>query len=82
MLIKRSRPTRRRLRFRRTTDTVGSVSDATSGDDAPPTGLAGLPPDLTPEQLAAAPVLRSLDDLRIDGLTEEEHEAFLAAIDE
>lgn len=45
-----------------------------------PSGTSALPPDLTPEQLAAAPVLASLDDLVIDDLTDDEYEAFLAAL--
>ena len=39
-----------------------------------------LPPDLTAEQLASAPILLSLDALRIEGLTADEFEAFSAAL--
>jgi hypothetical protein len=45
-------------------------------------GTSGLPPDLTPEQLANAPVLASRDLLLIDELTEEEDRAFAAALEE
>jgi hypothetical protein len=39
-----------------------------------------LPSDLTDEQLAAAPVLASADTLLIEELSEEEDEAFAAAL--
>jgi hypothetical protein len=39
-----------------------------------------LPSDLTDEQLAAAPVLASADTLFIEELSEEEDEAFAAAL--
>jgi hypothetical protein len=39
-----------------------------------------LPCGLTPEQLAAAPVLSSVDALLIDGLTDDEDDAFAAAL--
>jgi hypothetical protein len=39
-----------------------------------------LPRDLTPEQLAGAPVLGSVDALVIDGLTDDEYDAFIAAL--
>lgn len=43
---------------------------------------ASLPtPDLTPIQLASAPVLTSLDALLIEGLTDDEDDAFAAALD-
>ncbi len=44
-------------------------------------GTALLPSDLTDEQLAAAPVLTSIDALLIDDLSEDEDEAFAAALD-
>lgn len=46
-----------------------------------PTGPAGLPRDMTDEELEQAPVLESVDDLLIDDLTDEEADAFFAAID-
>lgn len=45
-------------------------------------GVAGLPRDLTADELDNAPVLRSADDLLIDGLTDAEADAFFAALDE
>jgi len=48
----------------------------------PPHGLALLPRDLTAAELAAAPVLRSLDDLAIEDLSDEEFEKFDRAISE
>jgi hypothetical protein len=41
-------------------------------------GTSSLPRDLTPEELAAAPVLASVDALLIDDLSEDE--AFAAAL--
>ena len=50
-------------------------------DDAGrPLGTSSLPRDLTPEELAAAPVLASVDALLIDDLSEDEDEAFAAAL--
>ncbi|MCZ7629647.1 MAG: hypothetical protein M5U19_11605 [Microthrixaceae bacterium] len=46
-----------------------------------PTGLAGLPRDLTDEELEQAPVLESVDDLLIEDLMDEEAYAFFAALD-
>jgi len=46
-----------------------------------PRGVLGLPPDLTADELAAAPILGSLDALTIDDLTDEEADAFFAALD-
>jgi hypothetical protein len=57
-----------------------SVSHAASDRDGPPYGTAWLPPDLTEEQLAAAPVLASVDALVIEELTEDEDDAFAAAL--
>ena len=45
-----------------------------------PRGTSLLPRDLTPAQLKAAPVLASVDSLVIDELTDEECDAFLAAL--
>jgi len=57
------------------------VSDAAHGDHEGPQGLSLLPQPLTEEELEDAPVLESLDDLVIEDLTDEEYEAFLAALD-
>ena len=46
-----------------------------------PHGTTLLPRDLTAEQLRSAPVLGSLDSLLIDGLSEDEEDAFADAID-
>lgn len=45
-----------------------------------PHGAAQLPRDLTAEQLVAAPVLASADALLIDELSDDEDDAFAAAI--
>lgn len=42
-------------------------------------GTSWLGQDLTDDQLGAAPVLGSVDDLVIEGLTDAEADAFLAA---
>jgi hypothetical protein len=42
---------------------------------------SALADDLTAEQLASAPTLSSLDSLVIDDLTDEEYDAFLAALE-
>ena len=47
---------------------------------SPPRGVLGLPRDLTSEELAAAPILESLDALAIDDLTDEEADAFFDAL--
>jgi hypothetical protein len=43
-------------------------------------GTSLLSSDLTEDQLAASPVMTSVDALLIDGLSEEEDDAFAAAI--
>jgi len=40
-----------------------------------------LPDDLTEEQLDAAPVLASIDTLLLEDLSEDEDDAFAAALD-
>jgi hypothetical protein len=40
-----------------------------------------LPADLTDDQLDAAPVLDSIDSLRIEELSEDEDDAFAAALE-
>lgn len=57
-----------------------SVSDAGSDQRTGPHGTSLLPRDLTTEQLAAAPVLDSADALLIDGLTDDEDDAFADAL--
>ncbi len=48
--------------------------------DETPRGTSLLPADLTPDQLAFAPVVASLDTLLIDDLTDDEDDAFAAAL--
>ncbi len=55
------------------------MSDAAQPHE--PTGPAGLPRDLTDEELEQAPALESVDDLLIEDLTDEEADAFFAALD-
>jgi hypothetical protein len=57
------------------------VSDAADRQHDTPHGTALLPSDLTEEQLAAAPILASIDALLIEELSEDEDEAFAAALD-
>jgi hypothetical protein len=49
-------------------------------DDAVPRGTSVLPRDLTPAQMKAAPVLTSLDALLIEDLSDDEYDAFIAAL--
>jgi hypothetical protein len=58
---------------------VIGVSKADRQHDAP-RGTELLPSDLTDERLAAAPVLASIDALLIGELSEDEDEAFAAAL--
>lgn len=57
-----------------------SVSDAVRPSGESPHGTNLLPADLTDEQLDAAPVLDSIDALLIEGLSEDEDDAFAAAL--
>ncbi len=57
------------------------VSDAADRQDGAPHGTALLPSDLTEDQLAAAPVLPSIDTLLIEELSEDEDDAFATALD-
>lgn len=57
------------------------MSDAARQERDVPHGTSLLARDLTPEELRAAPVLVSLDDLAIDDLTDDEYDAFIAAIE-
>lgn len=56
------------------------MSNAVPRDLHGPQGADLLPRDLTDEELAAAPVLVSLDALLIDELTDDEDDAFAAAL--
>lgn len=55
------------------------MSDGAQHDDAPK-GLSLLPRDLTPDEIAAAPVYHE-GDWVIDDLTEEEYQAFVDALE-
>jgi len=57
------------------------VRDAADRQHGSSHGTALLPSDLTDEQLANAPVLASIDSLLIEELSEDEDEAFAAALD-
>lgn len=57
------------------------MSDAARHSHGTAPGTALLPADLTADQLASAPVLPSLDTLLIDDLTDDEDDAFAAALD-
>jgi hypothetical protein len=57
------------------------MSDAAHRQDDGPHGNDLLPRDLTEDQLATAPVLRSVDALLIEDLSEDEDDAFAAALD-
>jgi hypothetical protein len=59
---------------------MSSVRDAAHDQHDAPHGTSLLQHDLTPGQLAAAPVLVSVDALLIDGLTDDEYDAFIAAL--
>jgi len=56
------------------------VSNAAPHHHDGPQGTNLLPRDLTDDELAAAPVLTSVDALLIDGLTDDEDDAFAAAL--
>ena len=56
------------------------MSNAEPRDLHGPQGADPLPRDLTDEELTAAPVLVSLDALLIDELTDDEDDAFAAAL--
>lgn len=57
------------------------MSDTAHRADDAPHGTSLLPGDLTEDQLAAAPVLASVDTLVIDDLLDDEDDAFAAALD-
>jgi hypothetical protein len=58
----------------------GEMSDAARQDDQMPHGTSLLARDLTTDELSDAPVLESLEALLIEGLTDDEDDAFAAAI--
>ncbi len=57
------------------------VSDGADHRNQASHGIALLPSDLTEDQLAAAPVLTSIDTLLIEELSVDEDEAFATALD-
>lgn len=57
------------------------VSDAVRASGEAPHGTSLLPADLTDDQLEAAPMLYSIDDLLIEELSEDEDDAFAAALE-
>ena len=57
------------------------VSDAVRPSSEAPHGTSLLPADLTDGQLDAAPVLDSIDDLLVEELSEDEDDAFAAALE-
>ena len=63
-----------------TAGTLRAVSNAAHHDRHGPHGADLLPRDLTEAELVAAPVLVSLDALLIDELTDDEDDAFAAAL--
>ena len=60
---------------------VAPVSDAVRPSGEVPHGTSLLPADLTGDQLDAAPVLDSIDSLLIEELSEDEDDAFAAALE-
>lgn len=57
------------------------MSDPTARRSSPPPGVAGLPPDLSEEQLRSAPMLGSLDALINEDMPDGEEDAFARALD-
>ena len=53
---------------------------STAADTDPEFGTTLLPRDLNDDELAAAPILATLDSLLIEGLTEDEDDAFQVAL--
>ena len=58
------------------------MSDTAHPQYETPHGTSLLPRDLTEDQLAGAPVLASVDTLLIEELSDDEDDAFAAALDE
>jgi len=61
--------------------TLVAVSDAVRPSGEAPHGTSLLSTDLTDDQLDAAPVLDSIDSLLIEELSEDEDDAFAAALE-
>jgi hypothetical protein len=59
----------------------GVVSDVVRPSGEAPHGTSLLPADLTDDQLDAAAVLNSIDRLLIEELSEDEDDAFAAALE-
>lgn len=59
---------------------MDTVSDAASHDLDGTHGASLLQRDLTDEEFASLPVLKSLEQLEINGLTDDEYQKFVAAI--
>ncbi|HXH57603.1 hypothetical protein [Iamia sp.] len=57
------------------------MSEAAHHHDQVPNGTSLLPGNLTEDQLKSAPALASVDALLIDDLTDDEDDAFAAALD-
>jgi hypothetical protein len=57
------------------------MSDAVQHSGEAPHGTSLLPCDLTENQLASAPVLVSIDALLIEDLSDDEDDAFAAALE-
>jgi hypothetical protein len=57
------------------------LDDAVRPAGEAPHGTSLLPADLTDDQLDAAPVLDSIDSLLIEELSEDEDDAFAAALE-
>ncbi len=60
---------------------MGTMSDTARHRNDTAQGSALLPFDLSQAQLAAAPVLASIDALVIEELSDDEDDAFAAALD-
>jgi hypothetical protein len=58
-----------------------NVSDAAQHQHETPRGTSLLPRDLTEDQLSGAPALVSVDALLIEELSDDEDEAFAAALE-
>lgn len=59
---------------------LGRVSDAAHDRVETPNGMTKFARDLSAEQLAAAPSLASIDALVIEDLSDDEDDAFSAAL--
>ena len=61
--------------------TIIGMSDVARPSHDAPQGTSLLPRDLTADELAKAPVLASIDKLLIEDLSDDEDDAFAAALD-